>query len=207
MNEIIKTQRRTLSYWFIDGIPDMVGGVALAFVGAFLYLGAITGKELFSNIALFSMILLFPLTAKLVQWLKSRITYPRTGFVKYPEPSGKRRGAAAMIAVVVAAGLVIVASITKDTLLDSDISGVILASIGIAIAVAFVVRAIKMGMPRFYVEAFVTAGISVWVLVAKVSFVLGIGVLWIGLGIVSTITGTIALVEYLHKHSNIAGEA
>jgi uncharacterized membrane-anchored protein len=150
---------------------------------------------------------LFPLTAKLVQWLKSRITYPRTGFVKYPEPSGKRRGAAAIVAVVVSAGLIAAASLSKDASLTSDSSGVILAGFGIAIAAAFVVRAVKTGMPRFYIEALVTAGISVWVLVAKVSFILGIGILWIGLGIASVITGAMALAEYLHKHKNIAGEA
>ena len=86
MHEIAKTQQRTRSYWFSDGIAEMVGGLAMALVGLPMIAAARTGMETLSTVALLGMILLFPLSARVVRYLKDRITHQRTGYVKYPRP-------------------------------------------------------------------------------------------------------------------------
>ena len=113
MDEIAKTQQRTRSYWFSDGIAEMVGGLAMALVGLPMIAAAKTGWEVFSTAALFGMILLFPLSARVVRYLKNRITHPRTGYVKYPRPSMSKRRRALLAAVLVAVSIVIILSLTR----------------------------------------------------------------------------------------------
>ncbi|MGB7759484.1 MAG: hypothetical protein WBL61_06630 [Bryobacteraceae bacterium] len=81
--------RRAASYWFVDGLPDIVLGMTLLLFGA-LGLGLCmrmrkptTWLDLYSIEA--GLILVLWKGRNVVDFLKSRVTYPRTGYVQPPQ--------------------------------------------------------------------------------------------------------------------------
>jgi len=88
--------RRAAAYWFEDGLPEIVLGVALILLGvggvlSRLYLAG--NWKLFVGAAaaacLVTFLLLYP---KVLDLLKARITYPRTGYVHPPTLLSLHRG-------------------------------------------------------------------------------------------------------------------
>jgi hypothetical protein len=74
-------QRRAWNYWFDDGVPALVGGLGSVLFG----LSFIFDHSLFRLVlmALYGVILLR--NRLLIEWLKVRLTYPRTGYVTPPD--------------------------------------------------------------------------------------------------------------------------
>jgi hypothetical protein len=83
---VLDAERRAWSYWFVDGLFNILSGTGFLLLAAsfgidkkrstlnfviaaccyFLYLAIILRRE------------------RILDWLKSRVTYPRTGYVPYP---------------------------------------------------------------------------------------------------------------------------
>lgn len=79
--------RRAAAYWFQDGLPDLVFGASLILIAGFQVLWRIS----FPALAKFDILIVgvgFVLylwkNRALLEFLKSRITYPRTGYVNPP---------------------------------------------------------------------------------------------------------------------------
>jgi hypothetical protein len=73
-------QHRAWNYWFEDGLPTLVGGCGCVLFGlSFLF-----DHTVFRLVwmALYGVILLRH--RPIVEWLKARLTYPRTGYVTPP---------------------------------------------------------------------------------------------------------------------------
>jgi hypothetical protein len=108
--QVRRLQRRTVRYWFEDGLVELFLGVSLLVIALYVAamelspggVGGILGG-LFP--ALFIMI--FVAGQRLVRRAKERLVYPRTGFVSYPRASPRRRTLAPVVAAIVAALLVV----------------------------------------------------------------------------------------------------
>ncbi|MDI6901625.1 MAG: hypothetical protein QMC79_08050 [Anaerosomatales bacterium] len=205
MNEITKTQRRTQAYWFVDGLAEIIGGVVLALVGVLLYFSVIADDQGLATLALGAMILGFPLSAKAVRWGKDRLTHQRTGYVSYPQPSGKRRATSAVVAVVLGAAFAGGALALGEPTFDGTLGTYMLVALGVGVAAGLAMRATRMGMPRFYLSAAVVAAAAVWSLAEGLDFIAGMGAVWTALGSASLITGAIALGRYLRATSGLDG--
>ncbi len=81
--------RRAASYWFADGIPELeLGLMMLATAGAgALWLGAYRPDLQFAyTLSLMCGFMLHAIFGRrVIEYLKSRITYPRTGYAQPPE--------------------------------------------------------------------------------------------------------------------------
>jgi hypothetical protein len=82
--------RRAATYWFVDGLPEIVFGLPLFLLGAFgVTISALQWEKTW-RVKLVAMLLsLFWLTIwsryrQILDALKARITYPRTGYVSPP---------------------------------------------------------------------------------------------------------------------------
>ena len=81
--------RRAASYWFVDGLPDILLGMTLLiFGGVGLWWGIHLSKSAtqpdFFLIAA-GVLLLYWKERGILDFLKSRLTYPRSGYVRPPE--------------------------------------------------------------------------------------------------------------------------
>lgn len=87
-NSLVRqAESRLWSYWFIDGLPNLVIGLGVLF-----FAGGLAALESNSHLAtavgIIAFVPYFVILVRLkqvVEWLKSRITYPRTGYVSTPD--------------------------------------------------------------------------------------------------------------------------
>lgn len=206
MNEILKTQQRTQSYWFGDGITEIVGGIALALVGVPLYAAAQFRMSGLSTLALGVMILLFPASAKVVRFLKDRITHARTGYVSYPKRPASKRRRGYVIALLLGVAVVSTLIALGDQSLQGVASRSLLLGIGVGMAAAFLVRAIKLHLPRFFVPAAACLAVVALAWGFEFQFIEGLALMWLVLGATLFLTGSMALLVYLHKNPRIEVE-
>jgi hypothetical protein len=90
VSSVLDAERRAWSYWFVDGLSNLVtGALCLLLAGSYLLIashphthspvilgGAFIGFGIYAAI--------FFRLRQTLEWLKSRITYPRTGYTAAP---------------------------------------------------------------------------------------------------------------------------
>jgi hypothetical protein len=115
-NDLDNVMQRTRRYWYEDGISDLIMGGFLLLLGLLFAAESLTplGSPLWAvwGMGLPTFLIGGGLVAGwMMQRLKSRVTYPRTGIVNY-ERKGLPRVIAlvgiALVAAIVAAGIVLV---------------------------------------------------------------------------------------------------
>jgi hypothetical protein len=101
--ELSRAQRRTIQYWFDDGLVEVVVGSGFLLMGlCFVLLGTVPlpGYVNLIPIALmFGTILAGP---RLIRKAKERLVYRRTGYVSFTRPSPRRRWLTPLVGFVIA---------------------------------------------------------------------------------------------------------
>jgi hypothetical protein len=81
--------RRAASYWFVDGLPETLFGLALVVMAGLGSLCGIYAPKPWSKldwvISYAGLLLYFLMERRILDFLKARFTYPRTGYVQPPE--------------------------------------------------------------------------------------------------------------------------
>lgn len=114
---VLNAEQRARNYWFVDGLPNLVTGIVLALIGAALLAGQVKPERpLLVGVSLVAIVLYLAFALRIrqvVEWLKARITYPRTGYTAPPYlaedstlPRDRRRRTWLLIAFMVAVILV-----------------------------------------------------------------------------------------------------
>jgi hypothetical protein len=87
---VAKVERRAWNYWFVDGLPNLVAGLTCLLVSATVIV-ALDYRNRRSPLVIILVLVAFGLYMviairfrKVLEWLKSRITYPRTGYAAPP---------------------------------------------------------------------------------------------------------------------------
>jgi hypothetical protein len=80
--------RRAAAYWFIDGLPEILFGVAYLAWGGIGLAWGFDMKNPWMNgamvVAFLAFLLLFTKDRAILDYCKARLTYPRTGYVSPP---------------------------------------------------------------------------------------------------------------------------
>ena len=80
--------RRAAQYWFVDGLPDLIFGLALLVWGLVALLSYLFFPGLSAKLLMFAggiaFLVLFWQDRKIIDAVKSWVTYPRTGYVRPP---------------------------------------------------------------------------------------------------------------------------
>lgn len=90
ISPVLQAERRAWSYWFVDGLSNLVtGALCLLLAGTFLLIAfhPHTRSPLVIGTAGLAFVIYFAVFFRLrqtLEWLKSRITYPRTGYTAAP---------------------------------------------------------------------------------------------------------------------------
>ncbi len=205
MRDPIKdTMRKTLSYWYVDGLIELATGIMLSAVGLFyvtlvmLIPDAIAGQ--LSAIGLPILILVGGLASRIVvSSLKERLTYPRTGYLACIKPKTEQKVMAFVLAV---AGSLIFVFISIQLKLDwlKYATPAFMA----AIMVAFV--GFTYGLRRFY-------GLAVYILLLGIPMVMlrqndqaNLAVFLVGCGSGFIVSGALTLRGYLQTTRPQLGE-
>lgn len=201
-SSFLKVEQRIKSYWFQDGLGELVGGgmiflLGLYFAGQVWLPEGSLGRALLQS----SLVLLIIggtfVTRWLVNRMKTRVTYPRTGYVEY-QASAKNtpshRLFTAGIALSVSALLVIFGRFFGTFNWMPGFTGLVFA-------VMFIILRVRAnGAGRFYVLGTfcITLGMALSVSGLSMGYSLG---LFYGLtGIASMLSGGITLLRYLREN-------
>jgi hypothetical protein len=93
---VLNAQQRAWRYWFADGFSTFVAGLGCPLIAFFILYTR--DRRVTPLSILVTLIVLFAYGAiilrqrQIVEWLKSKITYPRTGFALPPDLSGDSSG-------------------------------------------------------------------------------------------------------------------
>lgn len=86
--QLLDAERRSWDYWFSDGLASIVSGFACLFMAVYLVSsrrflhGYLFGAVLILCMLLYGVVIIFQ--RQIIEWLKSKITYPRTGYAAPP---------------------------------------------------------------------------------------------------------------------------
>ncbi len=197
-----EVERRVKRYWFSDGIAEIsVGGI-------FVLLGLYFGVQGYFGVgSLVTVILQVSMVVimiggvlgarKLVNTLKTRITYPRTGYVEYhtnDKASNQRRYLVMGMALIAAVALIALINFIRG------VDSMVLATGIIVGAVFIVLRGKSSGVTRFYYLGGFSLILGVGLSFDNLSQAYNLALFNGLLGIVILISGALVLSRYLKEN-------
>jgi hypothetical protein len=201
-NDVKQVEQRVKRYWYTDGIAELASGGMFLLLGIyFAAQGFLEEGSLISVILQISLMLVMIGGAFGVRWvvntLKARLTYPRTGYVEYRVNEKEvrvRRYVVAGVAMVIA----IVSILLVDRIRNLDsmalISGLLVGIIFIAL------RGKSSGLKRFYVLGGLAIALGIVLSFSNLSQAYNLGLFYGLLGIVILISGGLVLRRYLAEN-------
>ncbi len=195
-------EQRVKRYWYTDGIGELIGGGMFALLGVYFALQEFLGENLLvSGILQASLVLIMIggmfISRRLISALKTRLTYPRTGYVEYQvnERSVRSRQILAGVLGLVIAALAMI-FVRLFQFFDS-----IVAITGLIVAVILVVLRVKSaGLTRFYVLGAVSLVLGFALSVSGLPNGYSLGLFYGLMGICFMLSGGITLQRYLKEN-------
>jgi hypothetical protein len=101
--QVQQVQRRTVRYWFEDGLVELVIGGGFLLMGlCFVILGTVPLPGYTTLLPMALMIGLILAGPRLIRRAKDRFVHPRTGYVSFTRPSPRRRWVTPIVGAVTA---------------------------------------------------------------------------------------------------------
>lgn len=208
-SDLSGVERRVKRYWFTDGIGELIGGGMLVLLGIYFALQESIQRFLGGN-SLVGMILqmgfflvLFVGGGWISQWLvnllKARLTYPRTGYLEYQTDRGRNSKRKWILLVALSGGTATSMVLLAHLFQSFD---AMVAMTGMLGALVFVVLSTRSaGLARFYVLAGVSIVLGLALSVTGLSISYNTGLFYGLLGICISISGGWTLRRYLQNNS------
>lgn len=200
--DLQKIEKRTTSYWFEDGVFDIVVGFGLALLGlSYFVVEALQPISWLANVAgllqVILMMAVFFLLNRVVVKIKEHIVYPRTGEVRYNKRPRSERFKRALrsgaLSFLFAAAFSIFALAPK-------MHQVLPAIVGGLFAFSFLLLGMKVGVMRYYIigTGVFVAGLLVSLLPS--GFINQTGVMFLAIGLIMALAGGIGLWTYIKNN-------
>jgi hypothetical protein len=202
LHKIQNLERRVRAYWYEDGIAEMATGGVFVLLGLYFGLQGYLGEgSTLGGILQASLILLFIagayVTRRVINSLKARLTYPRTGYVAYhvDARATRLRGIAAGVLGMIAAALLIGLYGSVHSL-----DAVVLAT-GVLIALIWAILCARAArVNRFYALAALSLALGAVLSLSGWPQGYALGCFYGSLGIATMVSGGLALRQYLDRN-------
>lgn len=199
---ISDVKQRVTRYWYTDGIAELIGGGMFILMGIYFALQEFLGQNsMLGGILQASLILVLigGMTASrwLVNTLKTRFTYPRTGYVEYQvdEFNIKHR----RIWVIVLAFLISLLTMVFIRVFETIDS--IVAVTGVAVGlILMILRAKSAGLARFYVLGAISIALGLGLSVSGLPNGYSLGSFYGLMGVSFLLSGGLTLRSYLEDN-------
>jgi len=204
-----EVERRIKRYWYIDGIGELMSGGMLLLLGLYFSAMQYFGSQSLAGVILQSSLILILIGGafvlrRVVNLLKSRVTYPRTGYVEYHMDDKNvrwKRILTAAIAMGVAMASVAIAR--RIGAIDSmvAVTGVLVS------AILLVKQAWSSGVRRFYILSAASLILGLALSMSGLANGYNIGIFYGLMGIAFAISGGLTLRRYLYANPLPAEES
>ena len=194
--------KRTRQYWFSDGFVEIINGVIFLLLGIYFYVqstlpdGSIWLFLLQAGLVILLVGAMF-LGRRLVNVLKIRFTYPKTGYIGFrPAPKQKRwitAGVSSLMAV-----LIVVLFNTMPVSLNW-----LPAITGFIVAAFWLISASRVGLLRFYILAAGSMVLGTGISFAKPGILQGVAAYYFAMGVFLIGSGGLTLSRYLRQSAHL----
>jgi hypothetical protein len=195
-------EQRVKRYWYTDGIGELIGGGMFVLLGIYFALQEFLGQNsTVGGILQASFVILIIAAVFVSRWLinslKTRLTYPRTGYVDYQI---HERGMRWRRILAVILGFVIAALTTVFVRLFQFFDSVV-AVTGLIVAVILVVlQAKSSGLARFYILGAASLVLGFGLSLSGLPEGYSLGLFYGLMGVCSFISGGLTLRRYLREN-------
>jgi hypothetical protein len=205
-DDINHTVQRTRQYWFIDGLAELSVGGLFILLGVYFFIQAILPAgslallifQLSFVFILFGMIFI---SRYLLNKFKSRITFPRTGYVSYKKASKKQKLLSASLAILIAS-LPIILFFTTPLSVNW-----IPVFTGLLVGTIWLISALRIGLLRLYLQALLSLIMGVLISLANLDTYPSLAIYYGVMGTVLAMSGGIILAKYLSQHPAIENDS
>ena len=201
-SNLTDVERRVKRYWYTDGSGELIGGGMFVLLGVYFALQEFLGQDsLVSGILQASLVLLMIggmfVSRRLINALKTRLTYPRTGYVEYQVSERNTRSRQILAGVL--GFLVAVLAMLFVRLFQFFDS--IVAITGVVVAVILVVlRTKSAGLTRFYILGVVSLVLGLALAVSGPPNGYSLGLFYGLMGVCLMFSGGLVLQRYLKEN-------
>lgn len=201
-DKLLDVEQRIKRYWYSDGIAELSSGGMFILLGLYFGILGYFGEDSLVGMGFrVSLVLILIAGVYGVRWfvntLKTRVTYPRTGYVKYranEQDAGRRRYIVMAVALVIA-----MASITLVKYIQGLDSMVLIT--GVLVAIVFVVlRGKSSGVTRFYLMGGLSLALGIGLSLGALPEEYNLALFYGLLGIAIMVSGGIVLRRYLTEN-------
>jgi hypothetical protein len=195
-------EQRVKRYWYTDGIGELIGGGMFILLGLYFAVQEFLGQNsTLSGILQASLALLMIggafISRRLVNALKTRLTYPRTGYVEYEVNDGGMKGRRIWVAILAfAVSALTLVFVRLFQFFDSmvAITGVIVALI------LLILRAKSSGLVRFYLLGAASLVLGLALSISGLPNGYSLGLFYGLMGVCFLISGGLTLRHYLEEN-------
>lgn len=195
-------EQRVKRYWFSDGIGELAGGGMFLLLAAYFGIPQFLGEKNLLSVVLQSSLVLVMIggifgVRWLVTMLKTRLTYPRTGYVEYRvdrKNALRTRTLAMAFAMVMAFSMVLLArsiQIVDSTVL---VTGIVVG------AVFIILRGKSFGVQRFYLLGAISVILGVVLSLGKLPNAYALAIFYGLMGLAVMVSGGVVLFRYLREN-------
>ncbi len=195
-NQIDRAMQRAQTYWQIDGLTEIAFAWICLILGVYFFISASVPKDtMISTLVDSSFILVFLgggwLGLKLVNLIKQRAIYPRTGYVSYRKKKGANRwvaGGLAMFMGILVGGLMAAAPGSFAWMP---------AITGFLLSIPLLILGYKSGAWRFYLLCALSLLAGLSLSLAGIGNILGLSYYYLSECVALMISGVITFFRYL----------
>ena len=201
-DKMLEVEKHVKRYWFSDGIGELAGGGLFLLLAAYFGIPQFLGENNFLSVILQSSLVLVLIGGIFgVRWLvtalKTRLTYPRTGYVEYrvdKKHAIRVRTFAMAFAMVMAFLMVLLARSIQ--IVDSTV-----LVTGVVVGVVFVILCGKSyGVQRFYLLGAVSVILGAILSLGKLPNAYALAAFYGLMGLAVLISGGVVLFRYLREN-------
>jgi hypothetical protein len=201
-DRMLDVEQRVKRYWYSDGIADISVGAMFLMLGLFFGVQGYFGEG--SKVAVIlqvGMVLVMMGGIFGVQWLvntlKARLTYPRTGYVEYrlkDKESNQRRYVVIAVALIIVVASIVLYYFVRE--LDSMVltSGILVGAVFIAL------RGKSTGVTRFYILGGIAIVLGVGLSMGNLHQLYNLALFYGLEGVLLMITGGVVLRRYISQN-------
>ena len=201
-DNFFEVEKRVQRYWYVDGFGELVGGggmclILAIFFAAQQYFGddSPIGGLLQASLALV-LIGGFILVRRLISSAKTRVTYPRTGYVEYSEPHNKT--ARGILSAVV--GMLLAMSIVFIVRQFNQIDAMVAVTGAVFGVILFVKQVWAAKVKRFYILSAAALVLGAALSVSGLPRGYNLGMFYASMSLSFVISGGLTLKKYLDEN-------
>lgn len=195
-------EKRVTRYWYTDGIAELIGGGMFLLLGGYFAAQELMGQNsMIGGLLQASLALLMIggafISRRLVNALKTRLTYPRTGYVEYQVDENQvksRRIWAFALACVVSVLMMIF--VRTFQIIDS-----LVAVTGVVVGLVLIfLRAKSAGVTRFYLLGGISFVLGLILSISELPDGYSLGLFYGLMGVCFVVSGGLTLGKYLREN-------